>query len=109
VARDRGPGRPGTGFDDHRSVCGLRRRRRHRPHPTAASDPHPRRSRVVAAQGPDASPGSAGRATGTAEGGGESFDGPTIELVRPGCAAAALRTAPCPLRVTITLISNFNN
>jgi len=45
----------------------------------------------------------------TAEGGGESFDGLTMALVGPGCAAAALRTAPCPLRMTITLISNFNN
>jgi len=32
-----------------------------------------------------------------------------MALVGPGCAAAALRTAPCPLRMTITLISNFNN
>ena len=29
--------------------------------------------------------------------------------VRLGCPAAALRIAPCPLRLTITLISNFNN
>jgi hypothetical protein len=32
-----------------------------------------------------------------------------MALVGPGCAAAALRIGPCPLRMTITLISNFNN
>jgi len=109
VAHHRWPGRPGPGFDDHRSVCGLRRWPRRRPQPTAASDPHPR-----AVTGRCCS----GTRSLLRIGGRSNRDGGRRRRIlrRPhdGAGPAGLRrdSAPdrtVPLRMTITLISNFNN